>query len=347
MNIGLTYDLREEYLAQGYDEQEVAEFDKPETIEAIEAALHAMGHITDRIGSAPGLLRRLQSGDRWDLVFNIAEGLSAAGIGREAQVPAILDLYGIPYTFSDPLVCSLTLHKAMTKRIVRDLGIPTADFAVVEQEADIAGMDLPLPLFAKPVAEGSSKGVTGASRIGSRAQLGEVCLDLLDRYRQPVLVETYLPGREFTVGIIGTGEQARAIAALEVNLLSGAEHGVYSYHNKENWREVVRYAIAEDSMAREACDLARAAYRGLGCRDAGRVDVRADAAGRLNFIEINPLAGMNPDHSDLPILANLAGISFEALVEAIVESACERVRRESVVPSVRARGRQGKAVVAR
>lgn len=325
MHIGLTYDLREDYLALGYDEQDVAEFDKPESIEAIESALHELGHTTQRIGHIRALLTQIHGGSTWDLVFNIAEGLSSAGLAREAHVPAVLDCFGIPYTFSGPLVCALTLHKGLTKRLVRDHGIATADFAVVERESDVAAIDLPYPLFAKPVAEGSSKGVTSASRINSRAELEETCRELLQQYRQPVLVETYLPGREFTVGIVGTGEHARAIAALEVNLLEGADEGIYSYHNKENWRKVVRYAIADDALAQSACQLALASYRALDCRDAGRVDVRADENGILNFIEVNPLAGLNPGHSDLPILAELAGMSFKELINEIVASAAARL----------------------
>jgi D-alanine-D-alanine ligase len=325
MKIGLTYDLREDYLKLGYDEQQVAEFDSPETIAAIGSALRGLGHTTARIGRVRNLIARLERGERWDLVWNIAEGLSATGIGREAQAPAILDLYGVPYTFADPMVCSLTLHKAMTKRVVRDLGIPTPRFALVEDEAGIAAVDLPFPLFAKPIAEGSSKGVTGASRITGVAGLRAVCADLLARYRQPVLVETYLPGREFTVGLLGTGERARAIAALEVNLLPGGDDGVYSYGNKENWRRVVRYSLADGPIAADACALALKAWRGLGGRDGGRVDIRAAADGTLNFIEVNVLPGLKPGHSDLPILAELAGIAYPELIARILASAMERV----------------------
>ena len=141
MRVGITYDLREEYLAEGYGEVETAEFDKPDTIDAIQSTLESLGFETDRIGHVRNLVARLANGDRWDMVFNIAEGLR--GYGREAQVPALLDAYDIPYTFSDPLVLSLTLHKGMTKRVIRDLMIPTADFAVVESEEDIAGVNLP------------------------------------------------------------------------------------------------------------------------------------------------------------------------------------------------------------
>src|SRR5688572_27418085 len=158
MLIGLTYDLRQDYLDDGYTAEQTAEFDSHITIDAIESALRGLGHQTDRIGRVTSLVERLARGDRWDLVFNIAEGLH--GIGREAQVPALLDAYSIPYTFSDPLVCALSLHKALAKRVVRDLGLPTADFTVIEAPADSARVTLPFPLFAKPIAEGTSKGVS-------------------------------------------------------------------------------------------------------------------------------------------------------------------------------------------
>ena len=129
MKIGITYDLRDEYLAEGYGEEETAEFDRADTIDAIETALRELGHETDRIGNARELVQRLARGDRWDLVFNICEGLR--GAGREAQVPAILDVYEIPYTFADPCVMSVCLDKGVTKSVVRSAGLPTPQFAVV------------------------------------------------------------------------------------------------------------------------------------------------------------------------------------------------------------------------
>lgn len=333
MRIGLTYDLRDDYLKLGFTEQEVAEFDRADTIDALESTLRSLGHQPVRIGRAAALLERLAAGDRWDLVFNIAEG--ASGIGREAQVPVLLDMHGIPYVFSDPLVSCLSLHKGMTKRVVRDLGLPTPDFAVVESEADIAKINLPLPLFAKPVAEGSSKGVSGASWIKSRDELSRVCRPLLKEFKQGVLVEVYLPGREFTVGIIGTGRDAEAVAAMEVHLLPGAEAGVYSYQNKENFKELCRYTLAEGAIRDEAFTLALAAWRGLGCRDAGRVDVRADASGRLNFVEVNVLPGLHPEHSDLPILSSMRGISYRELISRILGSACRRLPTAAAVREVK------------
>jgi D-alanine-D-alanine ligase len=323
MRVGLTYNLRQDYLDLGHSEKETAEFDSPVTIEAIEAALGGLGCEPERIGGIEALARALTQGQRWDLVFNIAEGLY--GFGREAQVPALLDAWRIPYTFSEPLTLCLTLHKGLTKRVVRDLGLATPDFAVVESGADLDGLRLPYPLFAKPVAEGTSKGVSAASRIESPAELAATCARLLAEFQQPVLVETYLPGREFTVGLAGTGAKARVLGVVEVLLGDKAEPGAYSYDNKEHYEDRVRYALCDDAPARDAAALSLAAWRGLGCRDAGRVDVRLDAAGRASFIEVNPLPGLNPLRSDLPILCGLAHMSYPALIGAILDSARERM----------------------
>ncbi len=324
MKIGLTYDLRDDWLARGHSLEEVAEFDSPATVDAIESAIVELGHAPDRIGNLHALLPRLCAGDRWDLVWNIAEGMH--GIGRESQVPALLDAHGIPYTFSDPLVCALTLHKAMAKRVLRDLGVPTPAFALVERVADAARVELPFPLFAKPVAEGTSKGVHADSRVDDRAGLERICAKLLANHRQPVLVERFLPGREFTVGVIGTGEHARAVAVLEVVLLAGADAGVYTQRNKEDCESLVEYRLAHGPLAGEAEALALTAWRGIGCRDGGRVDVRQADGGRLEVLELNPLPGLHPTHSDLPIMAGLAGIAYRDLIGQILDSAKRRAR---------------------
>lgn len=322
MKIGITYDLRQDYLKAGFGEEETAEFDRLDTIEAIDQTLRQLGYTTDRIGNVRNLIERLVASDRWDMVFNIAEGLR--GFGREAQVPAVLDAYAVPYTFSDPLVLSLTLHKGMTKRVIRDMGVPTPDFFVVETESDVDMVDLPFPLFAKPVAEGTGKGISAASKIVNKDELASVCMNLLEMYGQPVLVETFLPGREFTVGIIGTGKSAMAIGVIEILLQEEAEADAYSYYNKAKYADLVEYRLVNDVEAQRAKEVALAAWRGLGCRDGGRIDLRADAAGMPNFIEVNPLAGLNPEHSDLCIIARKLGMTYKSLIRAIMSSAHER-----------------------
>ena len=326
MHIGLTYDLRQAYLDAGFSDDETAEFDRLSTVEAIEQALTQLGHTPDRIGHARQLMARLTQGDRWELVFNIAEGLE--GIAREAQIPAILDAYGIAYTFSDPLVMALTLHKGLTKTVVAAGGVPTPRFAVVESVSEAQRIELPFPLFAKPVAEGTGKGVSPASKANDKAALVAVCEQLLAQYEQPVLVETYLPGREFTVGIIGTGPAATALGTLEVVLLPAAEAGAYSYVNKERCEELVEYRLVHsdrDEQVRAAEQAAVKAWRLLGCRDAGRVDLRCDAEGQPNFMEVNPLAGLHPEHSDLPILATKVGLPYVELIRRVALSAAPRV----------------------
>jgi len=327
MHIGITYDLRDDYLREGYGYEETAEFDRVDTIDGIDATLKSLGHGTDRIGNVRHLVRRLASGDTWDLVFNIAEGMY--GVGREAQVPALLDAYRIPYTFSDPLVLALTLHKGLTKTVLRAAGIPTADFAVIEDPADLRSLDLPMPLFAKPVAEGTGKGISESSRVDTHEQLSLLCTKLMHEFRQPVLVETYLPGREFTAGIVGTDNDAAVIGVMEVLFRNHHEgEKIYSYHSKSNYEELIDYVIPEQEVVQACSDLALAAWRALGCRDGGRVDIRMDSLDRPNFIEVNPLAGLNPIHSDLPIICRLLGIPFQDLIARILDSAMQRVSRK-------------------
>jgi len=207
MLTGMTYDLRSEYLREGFTDEETAEFDRDSTIDAIEEALNRLGYETDRIGHVRNLAERLVRGDRWDIVFNISEGMY--GIGREAQVPCLLDAYGIPYTFSDPLVLTLTLHKGMTKRVIRDAGLNTPDFLVVTHPGDTDSCRLGYPLFVKPVAEGTGKGISSKSRISGQEELRQFCSELLKVYPDGLIVEEFLPGREFTVGIVGSGKKSR------------------------------------------------------------------------------------------------------------------------------------------
>jgi len=325
MRIGLTYDLREVYLAEGYTEEETAEFDRADTVDALEEAIRALGHETDRIGRLQNLMERLVSGDRWDLVFNIAEGLR--GSGREAQVPALLDAYGIPYTFSDPVGLCVTLDKSVAKRMVRDAGLPTPAFTLIDHGEDLKNLNLSWPLFAKPVREGTGKGITAASKVHTWEELTAICADLLATFHQPVLVETFLPGREFTVGILGTGRSARPVGVMEVILRDNADADVYSYANKEWCEERVLYRLVDDEEACQAARIAVEAWKVLGCRDAGRIDLRSDGSGRPHFLEANPLAGLHPHHSDLPIMCTLVGMSYQELIGAILEEAMTRSAR--------------------
>ena len=322
MRIGITYDLRTEYLAAGYSVEDTAELDSVETIDAIETALLELGHETVRIGHMGQLRLQLARGGRWEMVFNIAEGLW--GADREARVPALLEACGVPCTFSDARVLTAGLHKGKSKQLARRAGVRTADFEVVSTLAEAENCRLSMPLFVKPVGEGSSKGITAANVVTGRQELIYRCGVLLERFRQPVIVETYLPGREFTVGLVGTGECARVLGVMEILYGSGAEAGGYTYANKANFEACVRYELATDRKAVLAGSMALQAWRFMGGRDAGRVDLRCDANGDPHFLEVNPLAGLHPESSDLPILCRLTGIRYEELIASILSSACLR-----------------------
>ena len=318
LRIGVTYDLRKDYLAEGYSEEETAEFDAEVTIDGLCDALAGLGFEPVRIGNVKALVARLGAGDRWDGVFNFCEGLK--GLSREAQVPAILEAYDIPYVFSDPLTMAVTLDKAMCKRIVRDCGVPTADFAVIERIEDVETIDLPFPLFLKPVAEGSGKGIGTNNKVATAAQMRATAADLLARFAQPVLVEPFLAGREFTVGITGTGDSASVLGVSEIVPLAGYHGDGYGLVNKEDWHGRLDIVAAPPAEAKAAGEVALAAWRCLRCRDGGRIDIRCDGEGRPFFVEVNPLAGLRPEYSDMCFIATREGVSYQELIGKIMES---------------------------
>jgi len=307
----------------GYTPEQVAEFDSEETVEAIEQTLQNLGYQTERIGNILELTTALATGKRWDLVFNIAEGMY--GKGREAQIPALLEAYRIPFTFSDAFTMTITLDKAATKSLISRYGVRTGFFTEITNPDSICLEQFQFPLFVKPVAEGTGKGIRGKSTANSPQELKQMVEQLWFEFQQPVLVEEYLPGREFTVGIWGTGPKASVIGVMEIIFNNPLSHGVYNYHTKANYKELVSYEPCKEPIAHEIARQALIAYNALNCRDAGRVDIRLNSHNEPVFIEINPLAGLNPIDSDLPILSRLHGIEYQQLIETIVNSARERI----------------------
>lgn len=319
MKIGLTYDLRSWYLDRGYSMEDTAEFDKQDTVDAIDSALRKMGFETEPVGNCFQLIDSLSAGKRWDLVFNIAEGLY--GDGRESVVPAILDQYKIPYVFSGPVIMGISLNKHLSRLIVSAAGVPVSPGMLISSMNDVEKCSLEFPLFIKPVSEGTGKGITEKSLLSSKEELREMAGYLLGRFNQPALVEEYLPGREFTVGMIGSGENAIAIGGMEIECRDNLP---YSVEFKENYQIYCKYTPLPGDFADECKSVAMNVWRALGGVDAGRVDVKADRNGRICFIEVNPLAGLHPVHSDLPILSRMSGIEYQQLIEMIVNSAIER-----------------------
>ncbi|MEV5238018.1 hypothetical protein AB0K89_02625 [Streptomyces cinnamoneus] len=328
MVVGLTYNLRGESMeafgAGPARKGDDAEFDEPETVRTIAAALEGLGHRCVPIGALPQLMQRLLRGERWDMVFNLAEGHH--GFGREAQVPALLEEWRIPFTFSDPLCLCLCLHKPTAQLLLRQAGVPTAPFTVVRRPGDVDGVGLSFPLFVKPVAEGTSKGVGPDSRVTDARQLRRTCTELLERHGQPVLVERYLPGPEYTVGVLGTGAAARAIGVSQ-HLFDEDGPPVLTGWGKANAGSTpLRTRLLNgDGPARDMAGLAVRAWRELGCRDAGRVDLRCDEGGTPHVLDVNPLPGLCPAYSFLPLQWEGAGRPYHELIAHIVASAAERL----------------------
>lgn len=313
-----------------------AEWDSPDTIAAVERALSGLGDVI-RLEATADFPQRLREA-RPDIVFNMAEGL--IGQNREAHVPAICEFYGIPYSGSDPFTLSLALNKARTKQMLQFYGIPTAQFALVESLAEAkaakkAGL-LRYPVFAKPVQEGSSKGITERNYIRHGGDLLACVAELLEVYEQSVILEEFLPGAEFTCGVIGNGREARVlpIVGMRFDVLPEGALPIYGFEAKWIWDtpeqplQLFECPARIDDALRTAIErVTLRAYNALGCRDWSRIDVRLDAGGVPNIVEVNPLPGILPnpeENSCLPKAATAAGMSYDELIQSCVIAAAKR-----------------------
>jgi D-alanine-D-alanine ligase len=350
MRIGLTYNLKPAGVELAVtDNDQFEEFDSVETIESLESAIRAAGHEPIRLGWGLEMLEALQQ-THVDGVFNIAEGVG--GRGRESQVPAVLEMLGIPCTGSDALAIALTLDKALAKIVAKGAGIATAPWfvytlpsltstdksvcatrvppsvcatstvaSVAQTLLSVPGqqaapdIDLTFPVFAKPAAEGSSMGITERSLCRDQTEL-DSAIERISKYG-PVLVEEFLPGDEFTVGIIG----GVVLGVMQVVPRGDDKDFIYSLDVKRDYLNRVDYRLVD---APDVAAVALDVWRAFGLRDVARIDVRRDRNGVANFVEVNPLPGVHPINSDLVILARLAGISHHDLIGRIVDAAIKR-----------------------
>lgn len=327
LRVGLAFNLKRVKPSVHTGEDDEAEFDGPETVDAIRTALASFGHDVILLEARPDFLERIGPA-RCDVVFNIAEGLR--GRSRESVIPAVLELLDIPYTGSDPATMSLALDKGLAKRVVRSAGVPTAAFASLWNLDDPLPPGLDFPLIVKPVAEGSSKGVLGNSVVTDRAGLEAAVRACVERYDQPALVEAFLSGREFTVGLLG-GAEPLVLPPMEIVFTAADDpHPTYTFADKQTDAPPIRFEVPaklDDALAAEIRAVALGAWHALGCRDVSRIDVRCDGTGRVNFIECNPLPGLTPGFSDLCLIAQAAGIAYEELIGRILAPAIARITR--------------------
>src|SRR5262245_22661569 len=330
MKIGITYDLKAE-LSPGLDvpDDYQEEFDGPKTIDGIAGVLRDLGHKVALLGDGPELLRKLLA-DPPDLVFNIAEGQGTSR-SREARVPAVLEMLGIPYTGSDPLTLAVTLDKDCARRLVRSHGgvVPRGEVFAPDVDLNVvrARGELPFTMIVKPAWEGSSKGIRGKCVVDTPAELADALAARRDQ-RQPMLAEEFIAGEELTVGVWGNDEP-RVIGVLRVVPLAPTERFVYSLEVKRDWESRIRYECPPrlpDAQLRAVEKAALLAYRALGCRDVSRLDFRM-RDGVPYFLEVNPLPGLNPETSDLVILARQAGVGYAELIGGILDAALLRQGR--------------------
>ena len=319
LRVGITYNLKR---VAGEAE---AEFDSPETIAALRGALESLGHEVVELEARPELMSALPNA-KLDLVFNIAEGFR--GRNREAQIPAMLELFGVPYTGSDPATLAVTLDKGLAKRLIRQAGLNTPDFAVLTRADAPLPDTFTFPLLVKPNAEGSSKGIGRTSVVHDEAGLRAQVKALLAAGTPSVLVEAFLPGREFTVALLGDHDAPRLLPPMEI--VFSPEAGptpVYSFEHKLETDRSVHYQVpaeVSDELLAAIQEAALGAFLALGCRDVARIDLRLDAAGAVHFIECNPLPGITPGYSDLCKIASAEGLSYPDLIAAIIAPALAR-----------------------
>ena len=326
LRIGILFELLGERAAKPGDPPDVdAEYEPESTVAVLEAALRELGHEPVRLGSPRALLARAAAGEALalDAALDIAEGEGTRN--REAWAPVLLEMLGIPALGSDALTLSLSLDKAWAKDVVAAAGVPTAPHASVESlvEAEAAAARLGFPLFAKPRWEGTAKGIRRSSRVEAPAALAEEVTRLLRDYRQPALLEAFLPGAEYTVCVVGT--PPRALPALQRALDRRSGIGVHALA-REASGEAEAHAPGALTPVLEAAlaGHALAAFRALRCRDFARVDFKLDAAGRPCFLEINPLPTFATDGS-FAILAELLGVPYAAFLAGVFADGLRRL----------------------
>ena len=335
LRVGFTFNVKRIKPEIDGRKDEEAEYDAPSTVQAVREAIVAAGHEVIDL-EATSELPNLLASTPVDVVFNMAEGIK--GRNREAVVPALLELLDIPYSGSDPAALSIALDKSLAKRIVRQHGILTPNFVTLQTGKERLPRELMrFPLIVKPIAEGSSKGVHHTSVVETEAELREAAREMISKYDQPALVETYVAGREFTVGLLGE-RRPKVLPPMEVVFQEAGKHPVYSFEYKQASSSKIRYDVParlEPPQLRSLERAARECFIALGCRDVARVDFRMDEQGKVYFLECNPLPGLTPGWSDLVLIAKAAGIEYHALIAEILSGAIrrykerERERRES------------------
>ena len=327
--VGITYNLKKGVISDAEDIE--AEYDSVDTIDAIADVFRSVGIRVEYIEADADIVEKIKKA-KVDIVFNIAEG--ANGRGREAQIPAILSFLGIPYSGSDETTLAIALDKAITKRYLSTYHILTPDYQLVTTPNFQLDPSLQFPLIVKPNYEGSGKGISDLAVVDDLESLNCVITKNFKLYGQPMLIEQFIQGREFTVGILGNGNDTKVFEPMEIRYLKQErENRIYSYNVKINYKKYVEYVCPpqlDASTLEYMKNIALEIYNALECKDFSRIDFRLSEEGDIHFIEINPLPGLAPGYSDYPMLAEFCGTGYKELVLGVLNSALKRYGRKQI-----------------
>ncbi len=362
MNLALTYNVKKEIeeqirssakdsknsatqkyinkeLVENYPERlddTFAEWDSMETIDAVKNALELGGHEVTHIEADDNAYKKLKD-LKPDFVFNVAEGFY--GASRESQIPAMLEMLNIPFTGSDSITIGICHDKSRCKEILSYYKIPNSKFFISNIQFDTNNLEF--PKFVKPLHEGSSKGIYNSSLANNLKELNNEIARIKECYNQPALIEDFVSGKEFTVAMLGNGENVKVLPVVEVNLdfVPDGFNKIYSYEVKwffdtrENQLDIFTCpAKISEEIYRRIEEVCREAYKVLRIRDWARIDIRLDKNNIPNIIEINPLPGILPDPRDnscYPKAARHAGMDYNAMIIAVLNEAVKRNSQDS------------------
>lgn len=322
--VGLTFDLKTDYEFKKDDPPDAnAEFDAPSTIEVIAKAIESQGYKVKKIGNVTSLSENIDNLDV-DIVFNISEGL--LGRNRESQVPILLEMKGIPFVGADALTLGVTLDKIIAKKIFIADKIPTPKFFEVKTPDALVNSDhLKFPLIVKPRFEGSSKGLSEASRVENTEELRKQAEYVINTYKQPALIEEFIRGEEFTVAIVGNDPpEVMPIVQIKIDGRYKLNDKFYTFARIQSDRlEYICPARINSDLKKKISELALKTYNAVECRDFGRVDFRVDNKGNIYVLEINPLPSLSTEDVFM-LVAKEIGISYEEIIGKILYYALKR-----------------------
>lgn len=320
-NVGLVYNKPKEMTSKE-KELDPRSYRQPEIIaKSIKEALESRGHTVKMIPGSYNLIQDIKEAGDLDVIFNSCTGINNKT--EQANIVAILELMNIPFVGSGLDTQTIALHKGHAKAAFDAAGVPVSPFQVLIDGDEELNDDLEFPLFVKPEGEGSGVGITMDSIVHNEEELRKKANEIIEDFKQPALVEGFLPGREFTVGVVGT-KDPKVLPICEITFAEDSDAIIQTVDTKAD-NEVIRVCPPDISteLEEEISDCVLKAYKALNCSEYARIDTKLDEDGRVNIIELNSLPALEPDHSHFSHMVRETGHNMADLVEKLVEEAMD------------------------